>query len=176
MKKAPFLAPGCFGSALLFQKTNMVCTACPFAESCEPVHQENLDYMRDHLGIVVPKQVERETIEPDETCMGDPGRMVLPVKVRKLLQKVDELGLNISEMMKKNQNPFQGTNLKFMEVVAHIIIRMKAPVTRPVLVAALSTHMDWRHSTAQAHARMAVQALVYVGAIQDNDGIFSVQQ
>lgn len=175
----PFLAPGCYGSALLFQKTNMVCAACPFAAQCEPVHQMALQAMRDELGIgtPVPKKARSSEVRVGDEVVTDETTMALPKKVRELLARLDRETLDIAGKMKNGVNPFSGIRrYRFMMVACHLILRLEIPVTHKVISVGLMKTMGWASGTADAHARMATQALEHVGAIEKSDGIFSVRR
>ncbi len=103
--------------------------------------------------------------------------MTLPKKVRELLNKLDVEDLDIVGKLKNGVNPFAGIDrYRYMMVACHLVMRLKVPVTQKVLSAGLIKSMNWSEGTADAHARMAVQALCHVGAIENNDGILSVRR
>jgi hypothetical protein len=173
----PFLAPGCFGSALLFQEKGMVCTACPFKGECEPAHILSLTTMREKLGIKVPPKRHvsaPQTVDgPVEEC---DERMTLPKKVRELLSRLDREHLDIVGKIKEGVNPFANHDrYRFMQITCHLVMRLQIPVNQKVVSAGLVKSMGWAQGTADAHARMAIQALTHVGAIENNDGILSVK-
>lgn len=173
--RIPYLAPGCFGSALLYEKKSMVCVACPFAEQCEPMHEMALANMREKFGIHhAPKQrrARAPTVNPANACV-----TTLPTKVQDLLQRLDKQSLDIVGKMKRGENPFLGLKkYRYMMVACHMIMNVKAPVDQRLLTAGLVRSMGWAQQTAEAHARIATQALLHVGAIERNDGIFSVRK
>jgi hypothetical protein len=77
--------------------------------------------------------------------------------------------------MKRGENPFVGRKgFGFMAVACHLVIRLKRPVTREIISYALMKRNNWTKGTADAHARMAIQALEHVGAIKNTDGILTV--
>lgn len=177
--KVPYLAPGCFGSALHFQKKSMTCAACPFSGDCEPAHCISLQTMRDKLGIVAPTVRSSASLKPvkNEVDCDDPARLTLPKKVRELLGKLDREDLGIVEKMRSGINPFSGLDrYRYLLIACHLIMKMQTPVTQKTLSAGLIKSLHWANGTADAHARMAVQALCHVGAIENNDGILSVRR
>jgi hypothetical protein len=176
--QVPYLAPGCFGSALMFRGEDMVCAACPFRAQCEPAHQVNLAAMRERLGIKVPVQRKRApALPPAEAINEDPSRMSLPKKVRELLSRLDRENLDIVGKIQKGVNPFAGIErYRYMQIACHLIMNMQVPVTQKLIAVGLAKAMDWADGTADAHARMAVQALEHVGAVSNNDGTFSVRR
>lgn len=173
----PFLAPGCFGSALMFNGSDMVCRACTLSQQCEPKHLLALAMMRERHGIIAPlsrskPQMRVEAIEKTE----DPGVMTLPKKVRELLERIDRGSFNIVEKMKQGLNPFAGRpEMKFMLVACHMILNPKAMVTQGLLEAGMIKALGHSEGTASAHARMAIQALVHVGAVAIENGIIKVR-
>ncbi|MDE4297053.1 hypothetical protein PXK56_17850 [Phaeobacter gallaeciensis] len=173
----PFLAPGCFGSALHFQGEGMVCAACPFKGECEPVHNMALQAMRERLGIKMPPVRRAAPLPTNEEATEDGTRLTLPKKVRELLGKLDRENLDITGKMKQGVNPFAGLGrYGYMMITCHLIMHLRVPVTQKIISAGLATKLGWANGTADAHARMAVQALEHVGAIDNNDGIFSVRK
>lgn len=175
--KVPYLAPGCFGSALSFRKTGMVCAACPFMSQCEPVHKESLATMRSHFGIAEPEGEKLSSVETLANINEPSERLTLPKKVRELLVKIDRASLDIAEKMKSGANPFSGVeSFRYLQIACHLIMKFEAPVTQKLISAGLRRAMSWSEGTADAHARMAVQALEHVGAINNCDGILSVKK
>lgn len=172
--EVPFLAPGCFGSALIFKEDDMVCPACPFMEQCKPVHEQALEKMRDRFGIEKKSiPVKKQVV----TSQDHPERMTLPKKVRGLLKSLDGSKLNIVGDMKNKVNPFRSLDkMRYMQVVCHLVMHLSIPVTQKVLAAGLRKQMNWSEGTANAHARMSIQALEHVGAIENNDGTISVKK
>lgn len=161
----PFLAPGCYGSALLFKSDDMVCGACPFREACEPVHELSLAAMREKLGVVAPK---RTRIVANKIAMNNiPERAGLPKKVRELLASLDKLSLDIRSKMTEGVNPFTDLGkMRFMEITCHLIMNLRIPVTQQIIRLGLKSKLEWADGTASAHARMAVQALEHLEVVE----------
>lgn len=166
--KVPFLAPGCFGSALTFKSDDIVCGGCPFRDGCEPMHQKSLEAMRAKLGIVAPKRTR--TVVEKVATNDIPERMGLPKKVRELLASLDKVGVDFKQKMKEAINPFTGLGkMRYMEIACHLIMRLPAPVTQQTIRLGLKTKLDWADGTASAHARMAVQALEHLEVVEVAD-------
>lgn len=173
MNEVPELAPGCFGSALNFNKGGMVCSACPFMEKCEPAHENSLNVMRERFGISAPKK-KVEKVQPVEK--GSDERLSLPKKVKELLGRLDKENLNIVGNIQNGVNPFSGMKkYGFMLIACHIIMRSKNPVDQRLISTALVRSLNWSQGTADAHARMSIQALKHVGAITNENGIIQVR-
>lgn len=178
MNDVPFLAPGCFGSALIF-RDDMVCNSCQFMQQCKPVHEQTLAALRQELGIKPPVERVKSVQDPEVVKAGEryPERLTLPVKVQKLLHKLDNTNFNIVGSMQMGQNPFVGDkSLGFMAIAAHLIMKLERPVSQRLIANAMMRRNDWTQGTADAHARMAIQALEHVGAIKNTEGVFTVKE
>jgi len=168
MTEIPSFAPGCFGSALAFQTDSTICRNCPFAAQCQPLHEENLLALRDRFGIKPTRRGPK--LKPAIVPMtdADPALMVLPVKVRRLIEKLDVSNLRITENLSKGINPFEG-KVPFLQIACHLLLRLGRPLPRPLLAQAFVQKLGWQQNTADAHARMAFQALAHIGAITDSE-------
>ncbi|WLR90868.1 hypothetical protein [Shinella zoogloeoides] len=166
MTDVPNFSPGCFGSALAFQPENPICRACPFNAQCHPLHETNLAALRERFGIKTTRRGPK--LKPAIAPISDPAMMVLPVKVRRLLEKLDTSSLRITEKLAQGVNPFEG-KLPFMQIACHLLLRLGRPLPRPLLAQAFVQKLGWQQNTADAHARMAFQALAHVGAITDSE-------
>jgi len=166
MTDIPNFAPGCFGSALAFQPDNTICQACPFNSQCQPLHEQNLAALRQRFGIQPTRRGPK--LKPAASPTDDPASMVLPVKVRRLIEKLDISDLRITEKIKQGINPFEGRS-PFMQVACHLLMRLGRPLPRPLLAQALVQKLGWQKNTADAHARMAFQALAHIGVIVDTE-------
>lgn len=164
----PQFAPGCFGSALTYREGDMVCGRCPFASDCEGEHIAALTRLRQKLGIEVKPSPIRRSAKP-QRAIDDPTLATVPVKVRALLQKLDGMSLDIVAKMQRGENPFLKV-MPFMAIAAHLLIKAQRPLGQKTLAAALAMKLGWKEGTADAHARMALQALEHVGAIILIDG------
>jgi hypothetical protein len=167
MTQIPEFAPGCFGSALGFRGADMVCRACQFASACEPVHLMVQEQLREKFGI----KPKLEPVAARPTPL-DPAAIKLPKKVRDLLDRLDQGDFDIVGSLRRGANPF-GATMPFMAVACHLLLRRAEPFGRDYLAAALSHKFGWQPETAQEHARIAIYALLHVGAVNSNDGLIS---
>lgn len=168
----PAFSPGCFGSALAFQPDHSICSGCIFNAECEPMSRSNLLALRAHLGVtgdLAKKDVATKTI------LDDTGELALPKKTQELVDKLDRSNLNIVEKMQRGENPFVGL-LPYMRIAAHLLINLPRPLSRDTLAIAFVSKLNWQEGTAQAHARMAMQALRHIGAVDELDGAISIRR
>lgn len=165
MTSIPNFSPGCFGSALGYQDDSPICKNCPFKDECIPLHDENLATLRAKFGIT-PKQkaVKASTARPNPAA----GVMALPAKVQALVDKLDAANLRIGEKLLRGENPFEG-KVPFLQVACHLLLRLGRPVERSLLSQALTHKFGWQQNTADAHARMAFQALAHIGVIVESE-------
>ncbi len=165
MTSIPNFSPGCYGSALGYQSDSPICKNCPFREGCLPLHEQNLASLRAQFGIT-PKQkaVKASTARPTPAA----GALALPSKVQALVDKLDAANLRIGEKLAKGENPFEG-KVPFLQVACHLLLRLGRPVPRSLLSQALMQKFEWQQNTADAHARMAFQALAHIGIITEDE-------
>ncbi len=175
----PFLAPGCFGSALMFKATDMVCSACPFHTDCGVKHEVALALLRQQLGVTVAqKSVKQEVVHrPAPHPAEEPVAMTMPKKVKELIERFDRGSYDIVAQMQKGINPFVNLpGLKFMKIACHMIMKTdRHPATQKFLQAGMIHALHHTEATAAAHARMALQALLHIGAIEQTDGVYRVK-
>lgn len=162
----PSNSPGCFGSALAFKKDNSVCVRCPFAPSCEPLHIENLEALRAKLGIKVYKRREVKKRER--------GTNALPKKTQDLVNKIEALNIRVVSSLQEGKNPFPAS-MPFMRIVAHLLHKLGV-IDRKLISACFATKLNWTPETAEAHSRIAIQALVHIGAVDEADGQIQVRK
>lgn len=162
----PNNAPGCFGSALAFKSDNAICRRCPFAPSCEPLHAENLILLRAKLGIKVRNSTHVKNKER--------GVDSLPKKTQELVNKIEALNVKIVSALESGVNPFP-PSLNFMRIVAHLLIKLGF-VDRNLLSMSFATKLNWAPVTAEAHARMAIQALIHIGVVDETEGKVQVRK
>ncbi|MBA8881771.1 hypothetical protein [Phyllobacterium myrsinacearum] len=110
-----------------------------------------------------------------KTSPVNPGELALPKKTQELVDRLDRSNLNVTEKLQKGENPFAGT-LPFMRIVAHLLIKLDRPLTRQFVAAAFMTKFDWQQNTADAHARMAFQALEHIGAVREMNGTIQIKR
>jgi hypothetical protein len=172
----PLYAPGCFGSALAFKKADLICSNCPFALACEPVHVTNITILRSKYGLNPICLSPVLEIEP--VPVAEPLAINLPEKVKALLRTLDNGNYNVCGSLLDGINPF-GAALPFMAVACHVLLhmrRLEKSSTRDMMTTAMMTKFSWQKSTAGEHARIAIYALLHVGAIESNDGLLKIRE
>ncbi|RWB95666.1 MAG: hypothetical protein EOQ56_28365 [Mesorhizobium sp.] len=167
MTTIPSFAPGCFGSALAYQEEHPVCSSCVFRELCAPVHALNLKTLRERLKI--PEAYVVKERKPDDA---QPG-LSLPKKVRELVERIDKANLHAVERLQAGDNPFKGFSA-FLQIAAHMLL--KRSINQEELTKAYLQTTKMGRDAAVAHARMALQALTHIGAIDMLDGIATLRR
>lgn len=166
--RIPPFAPGCFGSALAYQGDNSFCRACVFQAECEPLHQQTLAALRARFGIKVAALAKAATDK-------NGGALAVPQKVQALIERFERCGIRITEKLAEGQNPF-ASNFAFMKIACHLLLKLGRPVDRKMLTAAFTSKLDWAPPTAESHARMAFQALIHIGAVDEIDGRIQIRR
>ncbi|SOC90118.1 hypothetical protein SAMN05216358_0142 [Rhizobium sp. AN5] len=181
MTTIPQYAPGCYGSAVAFKKDDTVCRGCKFASMCEPAHLEAQAVLRERYGIKTSAQVyaERDRRLAEERAEREANRpadmLVLPKKTQELIDRLDRGNYDVKGKFSRGENPF-GASMKFMQIVGHLLLNLKnTRIDRALIATAFVKKLDWQQGTADAHARMAIQALEHIGAICNQDGIISLR-
>ncbi len=167
----PAFAPGCFGSALTFKATDMVCQNCPFAAKCEPMHLQSAILLREKMGL---KPLKTVAPAPVVAAPVDPLAMSLPKKVQDLLLKLNTGSYDVVGKLSRGENPF-GAAIPFMAAACHILLKVSRPVDRDFFSTAFMKKFGWQKPAADEKARIAIYALVHVGAIVSNDGLISLK-
>jgi hypothetical protein len=169
----PQFAPGCFGSALAFDENAPVCSVCTFKDQCGPVHELNLIALREKLGIRVKKRAPNRKEEP--SAHPSPA-MMLAKKTQALVERIERSKIRVTEGFREGRNPFDNAGMQFMRIASHLLLKLKQPMSREVLAMALETKLNWSKGTADSHARMAMQALAYIGAVDVIDGAVTLRR
>lgn len=181
MTTIPQFSPGCFGSAIAFKKDDTVCRSCKFAELCEPAHLEAQKALRERYGIKTTQEVlsdraaAREAEKAAREAAKDNATLALPKKTQELIDRLDRGNYDVKGKLSRGENPF-GASMRFMQVVAHLLLNMKGRIDRPLIATAFVRKFDWQQGTADAHARMAIQALEHIGAIHHQDGVIALRK
>ena len=173
MTTIPKFAPGCYGSALAFDIEQSVCRRCAFATSCQTLHQENLAALRARFGIVAKP---KPAAPPPEADKINPATMMLPKKVREHIERIERAGIKITDKLRAGENPFPTSGFAFLRVACHLLLNLPKPVDQKLLTFALEAKLNWRHDLANAHARMALQVLTHVGAVDELEGKFVLRR
>lgn len=167
----PAYSPGCFGSALTFKATDLVCQRCPFAAQCQPAHEVSLRLLRQKFGIA-PVPVKEVVAAPAPVT--DPVLLAMPKKVQALLAKLDKGNYDVVGKLQRGENPF-GAALPFMAVACHALLRLGRPMDKDFLSTAFMKQFGWQKQNADEHVRIAFSALIHVGAVVSNDGLISIK-
>lgn len=182
MSQIPPFSPGCFGSAIAFKEDDVVCSACQFAGQCKPVHLATLQAMREKFGIKTTQQLTDERVQARVEAKAakqapptDPTLMTVPKKVRELLERLDRGKYDVVAKLKKGENPF-GSAIPYMMLACHLLLNFNTPVDKDFLSTAFVRKLGWQKGTADAHARMAIQALTHVGAVENRDGLITIRR
>jgi len=166
----PNFAPGCFGSAMGFDEGAPICTVCKFRDECRPMHETNLALLREACGIKKVERRRKQAAHPVE------GGLTVPKKTLELVEKFEHAGLTVTTSLAEGKNPFAATAMHFMTIAAHLLLKLNRPLRHNDLVMAFQTKLQWTKGTADSHARMAFQALEYIGAIHVTEGGATIRE
>lgn len=172
MNNIPEFAPGCFGSALAYDDAAPICTVCKFSAECQPLHATNLKALRESLGIP-DSGVRKRKVE--NAPAGEAG-MTMPVKTKALINRIEGAKLRVTESFANGVNPFANMGSNFLKIVGHLLLKSPRPLTRQDFAMAFQMKLNWSQGTADSHARMAIQALQYIGAIDEVDGAVKLRR
>ncbi|SCW95770.1 hypothetical protein [Ancylobacter rudongensis] len=170
----PEFAPGCFGSALAYRETDSICTACVFAGRCKPLHLQAQAALRARFGIELT-ETQKRRIQRAANPPAHPAEMTVPKKVQALIDRFDNTNSRVAEQLGQGVNPF-ATTLPFMRIVCHLLLNYAKPIDRGLLATAFASRLNWQQDTAEAHARMAIQALTHIGAVDNIDGAIALRR
>jgi hypothetical protein len=168
MTQIPNFAPGCFGSALAYQADNTACQNCKFKEACFPLHEANLATLREKLH--VPNRYKVRERKPEEVIQQG---LDVPKKVRDMAAKLDKADLRVIERLRKGENPFAGFSA-YLKIAAHVLLKRSASQELLTKVYLSATKMS--PDSANSHARMAIQCLVHIGAVDLVDGVATLRR
>lgn len=177
MSEVPNFAPGCFGSALAFKEGDPVCGTCVFAQRCKPLHEEAHARLIARCGVKLkplskPK-VERPRPQTPEEAFG------LPVKTQELIRSFNEGNFDIRGSLQRGVNPFAKAGRPFMRIACQVLLVFKQkglPLQPKTIQMAMCMGLEWSEKTAAAYTRMAVVALVHVGAVTVLDGSLQIRE
>ncbi|PZR92068.1 MAG: hypothetical protein DI537_14680 [Stutzerimonas stutzeri] len=183
MTEIPAFSPGCFGSAIAFKKDDAACATCQFFAKCQVVSETARDALRDRYGIMTTREAINDRIrkreeakaDRDRQLSADPAMLTVPKKVRELLDRLDRGNYDIVGKLKRGINPF-GSAMPWMAIACHLLINHNQRVDQGFISVALERKLGWKKGTADAHARMAIQALTHVGAIESLDGTIAIRK
>ncbi len=159
------LAPGCFGSALTFELGSAECSQCMFAAQCGPKSAQRMEYLRAKFK--VPARRTIKTTSP----VARPGSAELstPKPVTEMLDRIERAGIKVTEALRQRKNPFESGFLA-LKIACHVLLHMPEGVDQDRLKTALSKAYGGKDATAAAHAALAKQVLVALGAAIEMNG------
>lgn len=178
MVRPPNFAPGCFGSPLVYSTSDMVCANCRFFAECGETNKVTREKLRQLLGMSkVPdfQAMRRERVKPVAAQPVDESGMVLPRKVRELIERLDRDQLDIKGSLSRGVNPFPKGKADFLRLFCHLLLKLPR-LPRDTLETAFMQALGHQSSTAKANARMAFAALEHIGAIEIVDGIATIRR
>lgn len=141
------------------------------------MHEENLARLRAELN-VKDKRQRFEMSEPTQ-ANPNPGAKVLPKKVREYCERLDRMRLNITGNLAAGINPFSRDSMAFLYVAAHLLMKLSRAdraLRANMLTEAYQLTLKCKKTTAEAYARMALQILQHVGAVDEMDGGFTIRR
>ncbi|WP_276122599.1 hypothetical protein [Pararhizobium qamdonense] len=171
----PPFAPGCYGSALAFEETAPVCAVCKFAETCRPLHLSNLQILRERVGVKGKGSKTAKNPLASEKPPASPAELTVPKKVQALVEKLDSSNLCVTENFAKGVNPFTAS-ANFLRIAGHLLLKLNKPLDRQTLAYAFTAKLGWTEGTADSHARMTLQALTHIGAVNSIDGAVTLRR
>lgn len=174
MHTIPPFAPGCYGSALAFDGESPVCQSCKFAQTCKVLHMENLAELRNRMGVKSKRANAKPVVQQPTSA---PAALTVPKKVQEIVDKLERAKIRVTEGFAEGRNPFmalQGAN--FLKIAGHLLLKMDRPLDRQTLSFAYQQKLDFTEGTADSHARMAMQALIHIGAVHNIDGLIALRR
>lgn len=167
-------APGCYGSALTYSADGPECRSCMFAATCKPLSLERRTALRAKLGIPdrapVPAKVRTQPASDGASLMS-----TLPKKVGEAVQRIERMGVKVTEALRQGVNPFT-TKPAFLRLTCHLLLRMPDGFDRQSLKHGLMRKLDWSEGTASSHAAQAFQILVALGAAEEINGKLTMKR
>lgn len=158
-------APGCFGSAMTFNKDLPECASCPFAARCEPESLARREMLRVKFGIE-PKPKRRKVVETEPKLPSIDATS----RVRAALDALKRAGINVVEDLAAGINPFPvGRHFAGLRVTCHLLLHLPTGLDRPALTHALTKKLQLPHETATSHAAQAIRVLNALGVVSVSD-------
>jgi len=171
----PQFAPGCYGSAIAFKKTDLVCTNCPFASQCEPVHLQSKIALQEQFGIVLNKPAPIIKTVPVVVPTVDPIVAIsLPEPVQAIIQALNQTGKSVLGALQSGATPFSGRE-PYLQILGLLLIKLKQPMSRNLIAAAFAQRLGCSDTTAKQQAGYTVLAMLHIGAIHVVDGLITLK-
>lgn len=164
----PEFAPGCFGSALAFSKTDMICRACPFSERCEPVHQKAKMLMKVRFNIGFKEKTKEVKKEVGTTAMTSCKR------TDALLKWIEMMNVGVHDKLKEGINPF-GVKTPYLALICQMLMKYQRVKISDMLNALMIVE-KYSEETAKIYTRISLKALLHLGVVENKDGVFSLRR
>lgn len=145
-------APGCYGSGFLYVATSAECRPCQFREACGPEAADRRQAIFAAHGVDDPELTRKAPRLND--------------KAAAIVAETDAEAALVA--LRAGRNPFKA--VRFVAVAAHLLIKVDRPIERDTFKVALMRALEWSKSTAETHARTAIQVLVALGAAEVAEG------
>lgn len=159
MMYRPEFAPGCFGGAMTFKSDSAECQSCPFASSCGVASAERMKALRAEHGLV-----EAPLKQPAIARAGTAGAMTLPKKVAEEIDRLDRMGVKVTESFRAGVNPFAEKGNKALKIIAQILLLRPDGVDKNLMKLACMKRFEWTEGTAAAQVNQAIQVFCALGA------------
>jgi hypothetical protein len=170
----PGLAPGCFGSPLIFNGTHAVCSTCAFITECRPKAAVRLAVLHAHFGIAAPAPAVAAPLPPPRL---EVGGVLISKKAMKTVDRVEAVCSDFKSALLKGVNPIvDKTKRVWLRIACDVLLEGNDGMTKDDLILAYTTKLDWGRETAIAHANHALQVFTAIGATLEIDGRFSIRR
>lgn len=167
--KVPEFAPGCFGSALAYSTTDMICRACPFESRCEPVHQHAKAILKARFGVTAQREPKVKAAKPVE----GPVLVNTCQRTEALLKWIEGMKIGVVDKLRAGVNPF-GAKTKHLAVICHLLLN-KPVTTEPMMITALETVLKCQRKNAEDYMRICLRVLDHLGAIAKTQTGYTVR-
>lgn len=167
MAKIPPYAPGCFGSAVLYNE-DLVCGQCPFAMECLSGHIVARDKLRVLIGLDGiedrrrPKLVER--LEQMRAANAVPTELEAVIEQ---VRRHDER-IPILDNLRARRNPFEGSRLLAFDLFCQIALRTNR--VRPEMLTKLLVIKGKSDTLAKVYTTVVFRVLRELGVVRLEDG------
>lgn len=183
MKIIRSLAPACYGSAIMYPQANATCDACPFIESCRPLSLERLERFRAALPLPAPKPEKTKTAPKPKKASKATSEIVipptapalplaagladLPVKVRAIVQRLQERGIDLAAALRRGINPVDDKPA-FLRLTCDALL--SGPLDRAMLRTSFMEAFEWNYGTASSHVGQIFKLMPGIGAAHEIGG------
>ena len=170
------LAPGCFGSPLIYAETNAICGGCMFSAACQPKAVDRLAVLHAHFGIK-PKAAKVAPALPVKQNDA-PVTAKVAAKVDSLQKQMDRQSTGALLSLRQGVNPIvrKENSARRLDVwMAFEFFRRGHVVSRDLLRDAYVARFNWRPEYASAQSAKTLASLVALGLVIKKDSLYSVR-